>query len=86
MRCFGALQKLRQIVSHPFFMGDADGKISDSDIALATKKITLSGKMVALASLLGAWRRQKRKVLVFTQSVASLKLIVGMCLKNGLPC
>lgn len=86
MGCFGALQKLRQIVSHPFFVGDKEGKISDSDIALAIKKVTLSGKMLALASLLGAWRRQNRKVLVFTQSLASLRMIVGMCERNNLPC
>ena len=42
--------------------------------------------MVALISLLSAWRKQNRKVLVFTQAVSSLKLIIGMCAKNGFPC
>ena len=85
-KCFGALQKLRLIVSHPFFLGDELGKVNDAEIENAVKKIKLSGKMIALASLLGAWRKQNRKVLIFTQTLPSLKMISGMCARHQLPC
>lgn len=83
--CFGILQKLRQLVSHPFFLGDETGKVTDNQIYRAIRKPTQSGKMQALMSLLGGWRKQKRKILVFTHSLPSLKMITGMCEQNNLP-
>ena len=62
--CFGILAKLRQLVSHPYFVGDQEtGKITEEQISRSIKKPLISGKMQALLSLLGGWRKQKRKVL-----------------------
>lgn len=52
-RCFGALAKMRQIVSHPYFIGNEEGKVTQIEIDRAIKRATHSGKIVALASLLG---------------------------------
>ena len=62
------LKHLRYLCNHPFFDNDKEEGITDETIGQAVKKSHLSGKMCALASLLGAWRKQNRKESLIQES------------------
>lgn len=69
-----AITTLRKICNHPdLYLGEFDEDVNmDDDVETKYGFYKRSGKMVVVSALLKLWKKQKHRVLLFTQSRAMI--------------
>ncbi|KAM0686796.1 DNA excision repair protein ERCC-6 [Conglomerata obtusa] len=80
VNCMVGFVSLKKIINHPYLIRQEQKYLDEN------KLINASGKMIKLDKLLQTWKKEKKKVLIFTQMIGMLDILERYCAYKEYKC